>query len=157
MGGSRRERGRGTLTELGHVRSQVRVFPDGDVPLSIDYRDVVTTRSTGNSVDGASEWAVEVSVPIFLAERDTAGTTDAEIGRVHQALEAAARRIGSPDHQVRYLRTIYVPGEQRCICFFEASDADVVRLVNDTAQLPFVRIAAAVEFAADSAGLGGSA
>jgi Protein of unknown function (DUF4242) len=117
-------------------------------------RGVVTARSTGNSVDGASEWAVEVSVPIFLAERDTAGTTEADIGQVHRALEAAARRLGSSDHRVRYLRSIYIPGEQRCICFFEASDADIVRLVNDTAQLPFVRIAAAVEFAPTSGGLG---
>ena len=109
--------------------------------------------SACNSVDGASDWAVEVSVPIFLAERDAVGTTEADIGQVHQALEAAARRVGSADHRVRYLRTISVPGEERCTCFFEASDADVVRLVNDTAQLPFVRIAAAVDFAADSPGL----
>jgi hypothetical protein len=54
---------------------------------------------------------------------------------------------------VRYLRTIYAPGEARCLCLFEASDADIARLVNDTAELPFVWIAAAVEFTPGSPGL----
>ncbi len=72
-------------------------------------------------------------------------------------LEAAPRRVGSPDHRVRCLRTVYVPGDERCVCFFEASDADIVRLVDDTARLPFVRIAAAVEFAPGSPGLAAGA
>jgi hypothetical protein len=114
---------------------------------------VVTERTAAEPAEGATEWAVEVCVPIFLAERDTAGTTDADIASVHQALDSAARRVCSADRQVRYLRTIYVPEEQRCICLFEAADAEIVRLVNDTAQLPFVRIAPAVEFAVDSPGL----
>ena len=64
-------------------------------------------------------------------------------------LQAAARRVGTPDHRLRYLRTAYVPGEERCRCFFGTSDANIVRLVNDTAQLPLVRIAEAVEFASE--------
>ena len=69
-------------------------------------------------------------------------------------LQAAACRVDTPDHRLRYLRTAYVPGEERCRCFFGTSDANIVRLVNDTAQLPFVRIGAAVEFAANSPALG---
>jgi len=91
----------------------------------------------------------QASVSIFLAERDTGSTADGDIGQAHRALEAAARRVGSGDHRVRCLRTIYVAAEHRCIFLFEASDAAIVRLVNDTAQLPFLRIAEAVEFASE--------
>ena len=97
----------------------------------------------------ATELPILASVSIFLAERDTGGTADVDIGQTHRALEVAARRVGSRDHRVRYLRTIYIPGEHRCISLFEASDAAIVRLVNDTAQLPLVRIAEAVEFASE--------
>ena len=124
----------------------MRVLPDDLGRSSVDDQCVVKTPSPSGS---ATELPIPTSVSIFLAERDTGSTADVDIGQAHRALEAAARRVGSRDHRVRYLRTIYIPGEHRCIFLFEASDADIVRLVNDTAQLPFVRIAEAVEFASE--------
>lgn len=118
--------------------------------MSLDYQSVVKAQPAAGPMGGASESAKQASVSIFLVERDTGSTSDIDISQAHRALEAAARRLGSRNHRVRYLRTIYVPGEHRCICLFEASDAATVRLVNDTAQLPFVRIAAAFEFASES-------
>jgi hypothetical protein len=79
------------------------------------------------------------------------GATEALIGGVHRALDAAARRLAAPDKPVRYLRAIYLPGEQRCIWVFKACDLATVRLVNDTAQAPFEQITEAVEYLTESA------
>jgi hypothetical protein len=57
---------------------------------------------------------------------------------------------------VRYLRCIYVPAEDRCICLFEAADLEAVRRVNDIAQVPFHRISPAVEFRAPGGGHAGT-
>jgi hypothetical protein len=124
----------------------MRVLPDDCGRSSLDDQCVVKTPSPSGS---ATELPVPTSVSIFLAERDTGSTADGDIGQAHRALAAAARRVGSGDHRVRYLRTIYVAAEHRCIFLFEASDAAIVRLVNDTAQLPLLRIAEAVEFASE--------
>ena len=124
----------------------MRVLPDDRGRSTLDDQCVVKTPSPSGSATGLR---VPTSVSIFLAERDTGSTPDGDIGQTHRALEAAARRVGSRDHRVRYLRTIYVAAEHRCIFLFEASDAAIVRLVNDTAQLPFVRIAEAVEFTSE--------
>jgi hypothetical protein len=85
-------------------------------------------------------------VSIFMTDRDVAGATDAQIAGLHRALVAASRRVASPLGTLEYLRTIYVPSEQRCLCFFEATDAEVVRAINDTAQFPDARITRALEF-----------
>ena len=124
----------------------MRVLPDDPGWSSLEDQCVVKTPLPSGS---ATELPAPTSVSIFLAERDTGSTPDGDIGQTHRALEAAARRVGSRDHRVRYLRTIYIAAEHRCIFLFEASDAAIVRLVNDTAQLPFVRIAEAVEFASE--------
>jgi len=44
-----------------------------------------------------------------------------------------------------YIRTTFVPGEAHCMCLFEAENADYVREVNETAQIPFTRIVEALD------------
>lgn len=46
---------------------------------------------------------------------------------------------------VRYIRTTFVPGEAHCMCLFEAESADLVREVNEAAQIPFTRIVEALD------------
>ena len=40
------------------------------------------------------------------------------------------------------MQRIYAPGEQRCLCLFEAVGPDLVRSVNDIAQFPLARVVA---------------
>jgi hypothetical protein len=53
---------------------------------------------------------------------------------------------------VRYLRSTFVPGEDRCFCLFEASSPDDVVQANERAELPFVRVSEAVHVAAEDLG-----
>ena len=41
---------------------------------------------------------------------------------------------------VRYLRSTFVPGEEKCFCLFEGPSADAVKQANERAQIPFQRI-----------------
>lgn len=46
---------------------------------------------------------------------------------------------------VRYIRSTYVPGDDHCLCLFEADDAEVVKAVNDTAGIPYTRVVEAMD------------
>jgi hypothetical protein len=46
---------------------------------------------------------------------------------------------------VRYLRSLFIVGEARCMCLFEAEDEAAVVAVNEMAGLPFTRIVQALD------------
>jgi hypothetical protein len=107
---------------------------------------MVNAKPGAGSAQAANDLATRSSLAMFVTEGDMAGASAALIGGMHRALDTAARRVTAPNHPIRYLRTLYLPAEQRCIWVFEACDAATVRLVNDTAQVPFGQIAEAIEF-----------
>jgi len=79
-------------------------------------------------------------VATFLVDRDLPGASLADLAAAqHAAIEAseAAAAAGTP---VRYLRSVFVPGEAHCMCLFEGPDAASVRKVNDAAMLPYRRV-----------------
>jgi hypothetical protein len=85
---------------------------------------------------------------VFMTDHDLPQASAADIARVHHALLAATLRIATPAAPPIYLRTIYLPSEQRCLSFFKAGDLDTIRVINDTAQFPDARIYEAVEYSA---------
>ena len=40
---------------------------------------------------------------------------------------------------------MFVPGEDKCMCLFEAQNADTVKQVNDTAKIPYTRVVEAMD------------
>ena len=50
-------------------------------------------------------------------------------------------REGMP---VRYMRSIFIPGEDKCYCLFEGASADTVRQANIRADLPVESISEAL-------------
>lgn len=87
----------------------------------------------------------------FVVERTLPGMTTEVLLEAHRLLDAAARRVSAMGEVVRYLRCTFIPADQRCVCLFQASSADVVRRVNDIAQVPFRRIEPALEYSAPGA------
>lgn len=84
-------------------------------------------------------------VAMYLVERALPGATMASVAALQHAAGAACRACAVEGKAVRYVRSIFTPGDSRCRGLFEASDADLVQAVNEAAQLPFSRIALAVE------------
>lgn len=92
-------------------------------------------------VEPASERAV-----VFVVERRLLGVDRGRLAGVHRALAESARRLSQRGDVVRYLRCTFIPGASRCLCVFEANSADLVRRVNEVAQVPFDRIEEAIDF-----------
>jgi len=55
-------------------------------------------------------------------------------------------RISKNGEQIRYVRCTFLPDQSRCMCIFQSSSRELVRTVNETAQVPFTRIENALDF-----------
>ena len=73
---------------------------------------------------------------MFIVDRTVPGMTEELLGEVHRLLHESARRVSSAGQAVRYLRCTYLPEDNPA----------AVRRVNETAQVPFQRISAAIEY-----------
>ena len=84
----------------------------------------------------------------FIVDRVVPGLTAELLLEAQRLLRQAAGRVSRGADPVRYVRCTFVPHEQRCICIFDAPSAEVVRRVNEIAQVPFRQIQPATEFSA---------
>jgi hypothetical protein len=80
-----------------------------------------------------------------MVERILPGATIASVEALRQAAEASCRALAAEGRPVRYLRSVFTPGDSRCRCLFEAASADLVRELNESAQLPYNRILLALD------------
>jgi hypothetical protein len=83
---------------------------------------------------------------VYLVER-VLDLTYADLRAVQTTLVDASRRVTAEGRPVRYLRSTYVPSQQRWICLFLAADEDAVRCVYDLAGVPFAQIVEALHLA----------
>lgn len=79
-------------------------------------------------------------MPVFMADRELPGITMDQLGSAQRAAIETSQRFTDEGKPVRYLRSMYVPGDDHVMCLFEASKAEHVREVNETAGIPFTRI-----------------
>lgn len=84
-------------------------------------------------------------MPIYMVERVLPGATVESVEAMQRAVGKACRTSTVAGRSIRHLRSTFTPGESRCRCLFEAPDSDLVREVNDAADLPYSRIILAVE------------
>jgi len=82
---------------------------------------------------------------IYMVDRDLPGVTMEQLGAAQKAAIETGRKFTEEGKNVRYVRTTFVPGEAHCMCLFEADNADLVREVNEAAQIPFTRIVEAMD------------
>lgn len=89
--------------------------------------------------------ALKDKVPVYLVERSLPGLTNKHLAAMQHALTEASQRLTTSGTPIRYRGTTFLPSRSRCLCVFEASKADLVKAVNETAQVPYVAINEAVE------------
>jgi hypothetical protein len=82
---------------------------------------------------------------VYMVERDLPGVTMDQLAAAQKAAIDTGKQFTDEGKNVRYIRTTFVPGEAHCMCLFEADNADLVREVNETAQIPFTRIVEALD------------
>lgn len=84
-------------------------------------------------------------MPVYVADRNLPGITMDQLAGAQRAAIDTSRRFTEEGKPVRYIRSMFVPGEEHCMCLFEASDAETVKQVNETAGIPFTRISEAYD------------
>lgn len=79
-------------------------------------------------------------MPVYMVDRNLPGITMEQLAGAQKAAIETSQKFTDQGKKVRYIRSMFVPGDSRCMCLFEASDADVVEDVNRTAKIPFTRV-----------------
>jgi hypothetical protein len=82
---------------------------------------------------------------VFMVERDLPGISMDQLAAAQKAAIEIGEQFTADGKNVRYIRTTFVPGEAKAMCLFEAENADLVKEVNETAQIPFNRIIEAMD------------
>ena len=88
-------------------------------------------------------------MPRYLVERTLPGFNNAQVvAAAARARDATAEmtREGTP---IRYLRSTFLPNEDKCFCLFEGPSAETVQEANDRAELPVERIVPAIHIASE--------
>ncbi len=79
-------------------------------------------------------------MPVYMVDRNLPGITKEQLAAAQRAAIETGQRFTAAGKKVRYIRSTFVPGESRCMCLFEAENAQLVKEVNETAKLPFTRV-----------------
>lgn len=83
---------------------------------------------------------------IFIVQRTLPGLNSDHLAAIHRAIAESSRRLSNGDESVRYLRSTFAPARAQCLCVFEATSGDLVRRVNEVAQVPFDSLDEAIDF-----------
>jgi Protein of unknown function (DUF4242) len=89
---------------------------------------------------------VENSVATYIVERRLQGLRREQLFAVHRALAESSRRLSVGEERVRYVRSMFAPEPALCLCVFQATSQDLVRRVNEVAQVPFESIDEVLNF-----------
>ena len=82
---------------------------------------------------------------VFMVERDLKGISMEELAAAQKRAISSSQKFTEDGKEVRYIRSTFVPGEDRSMCLFEATDTATVEAVNKDAEIPFIRIVEALD------------
>ena len=88
-------------------------------------------------------------MPTYMVERHLPGFTSEQLPAAAGAAKSTAEEMSLEGVPVRYLRSTFVPGEDKCYCLFDGPSSAAVKDVNDRAGLPFERIVEAAPITAE--------
>jgi hypothetical protein len=82
---------------------------------------------------------------VYMVERDLKGIAMNDLAAAQKAAIATAQTMRGEGVQVRYMHSAFVPGDGRCMCFFEGESPEQVQSLNDRANLPYHRVTEALD------------
>ena len=85
----------------------------------------------------------------YIVERSLPGITPEQLTAAAEAAKRTTAEMTEEGTPVRYLRSTFLPGEEKCSCLFEGPSADAVREANDRAQIPYDRVVEAMHLAGE--------
>lgn len=88
----------------------------------------------------------------YIVERDLPGFTSDQLPAAAAKGKAAAAQLTQEGTPVRYLRSMFMPTEQKSFCMYEAESPAAVKQAQERAGLPFTRIVEGVQISAEEVG-----
>ena len=88
-------------------------------------------------------------MPKYMVERHLPGITPDQLQAAAARAKSTTAEMSAQGTPVRYLRSTFVPGEDKCFCLFDGPSADAVKQANEKADIPFERIVEAMHIAAE--------
>lgn len=82
---------------------------------------------------------------VYMVERKLPGIAMEALGQAQTRAIETARRMSGEGTPVRYIRSTFVPGEDKCMCLFEAENKEAVAECNRSAEIPFERVVEALD------------
>ena len=88
-------------------------------------------------------------MPKYMVERHLPGITNDQLSAAAARAKSTTAEMSDEGTPIRYLRSTYVPGEEKCYCLFEGPSADAVEQANNRAEIPYERVVEAMHIASD--------
>ena len=82
---------------------------------------------------------------VFVTERSLKGIPMEQLAAAQKRAIETAQKFSREGREIKYLRSSFVPDSGCCSCLFEAQDAATVEALNDTAKIPYDRVAPAFD------------
>jgi hypothetical protein len=79
-------------------------------------------------------------MPRYMVERHLPGITAEQLTAAARSAKTTTAEMSEEGTPVRYLRSTFVPQEEKCYCLFEGESPEAVRAANERAKIPYERI-----------------
>ena len=86
---------------------------------------------------------------LYLVERHLPGITGDQLKAAAQSAKDTSAQMREEGVQIRYLRSTFLPVEEKCFCLFDAPAPSIVEQANRRANLPFERVHDAAHIASE--------
>ncbi len=88
-------------------------------------------------------------MPKYMVERHLPGITTDQLSAAASRAKSTTAQMTEEGTPVRYLRSTFVPSEEKCYCLFEGPSADVVEQANKRADIPYERVVEAMHITSE--------
>ena len=99
----------------------------------------------GPNLDPVHPGTTASHVPLLQSDAESLARP---LAGAQKAVVETSERFSEEGKPVRYIRSMYLPGDDRCMCLFEADDVETVEAVNDEAGVPYIRVVEAHDLTA---------
>jgi len=82
---------------------------------------------------------------VYMVERSLKGIQMSDLAAAQKRAISTGIEMTKAGIPVRYIRSTFAPDSGRCMCLFEASDAEQVIKLNEKANIPFDNVVPALD------------